>query len=256
MTQSSNDPEVEQTQKSPAPVLVLGAGQNLGLHIARRLVEENRPVLLSYRSDPEAVIDLQVKKPELVRGCFPLDARTPSSVLRFFERIYETTESLAGVVNTIGPFHRRSLMETSPETFEALFEGNLLQAFIAIQQSVPLLQRNRGGAIVQFTFAGVEKQSAYKTIGAYAACKSGLLSLIRSFSVELAPMGITVNAIAPGLTATVDDDQLGLRKHIPSGRLTRAEDVYQAVQFLLSEQASQITGTNLAVSGGFGWKTP
>ncbi len=243
-------------ETSPAPVLILGAGKNVGLAMARKLVAESRPVILSYRRSPEDVVALQIEHPDLVRAAIPLDARTPGAVGRFFDKVRENTDRLGGLVNAIGPWLKKPLLETSDDEFEDLLQGNLVQAFASVRQAAPLLRANGGGRVVFFTFAGLEKLGSYSKIGAYAAGKTGLLSLMRSFALELAPHGITVNAIAPGVVESAPEEEHRLKKVIPAGRLASLEDIWQALRFLLSEEAGHVTGTNLTVSGGFGWQYP
>ena len=240
--------------EAQAPVLILGAGGNIGLHIARRLVRDDQQVLLSYRTVPNDVIELQMSSPDLVMGVFPLDARTSSALQRFFSRVREKTDRLHALINCVGPFMERPLLDTSEEQFDDLVQTNLVQAFCAARLAYPLFVANCGGRIIHFTFAGVEKMGAYARIAAYASAKAGLLSLTRSLAVQWAPKRITVNAIAPGIAATDPEDRQRLLADIPAGTPTHLEYIYQAVRFLLSEDAGHITGNNLTVSGGYGWR--
>jgi len=246
----------ENSNSEKAPVLILGAGKNIGLSLAKRFVADEIPVIISYRSKPDDAVTLQLENPDLVKGCFALDASTPLTIERFFKQVHESTNTLSALINCIGPFMQKSLSETSTDSFDRIIYGNLNQSFNCAIKALPFLKNNGGGSIIQFTFAGVEKLSAYSLSAAYAASKAGLLSLIRSMSVEWAKDNITVNAIAPGLTEIVPQSQQHLFKDIPSGHPVSLEDIYKTTEFLLSENARHLTGTNLTVSGGFGWKYP
>lgn len=238
-----------------APLMILGAGANIGLGLARRFADEGRHLILSYRSRPDDVVELQMRYPKQIQIA-ALDARSSSAVERIFEKISFEGGKLSGLINCIGPFLEKPLKETEDADFEDMVQGNLVQAFAAARRAYPLLCANGGGSIIHFTFAGLEKISAYDKIGAYAAAKVGLLSLTRSMAVEWAGDQVRVNSIAPGITETAPVDQMHLKKHIPQGRLASLDDIYQAVRFLISPEARHITGTNLTVSGGFGWKYP
>lgn len=239
-----------------APILMLGAGRNLGLALAERLVLDGFSVILSYRNDPKGVVKLETSFPEQVKGGIPLDAKTPKAVERFFERVGEVTGKISAMVNCIGPFLQTPLLETSDEDFEMLVQSNLSQAFFSARRAMPLLRQNGEGRMIFFTFAGLEKIGAYGQLGAYAAVKLGVLSLVRSLAVEVAKEKITVNAIAPGIVTTADESQEKYLPHIPAGRMQTPADIYGGVRYLLSDEAKHVTGQNLTISGGFGWQYP
>jgi 3-oxoacyl-[acyl-carrier protein] reductase len=252
----------EQTAESlgeQAPVLVLGAGRNIGLGIARWLIAQQRPVILTYRRHPDEVVRLQLDHPELVRGTIALDARTAQSVERCFGKVRAITESLSGLIDCIGPIAYLPLGELDDDAFDEIMQGNPGQFFAACTRAYPLLAKNGGGRVITFTMAGIEKLAAYRKVAAYAAAKTAMLSLVRSFAVEWAADRITVNAIAPGIVARVgknpqgdDDPQAFMRPKIPMGRLATERDILAAVAFFMSEEAAYVTGQNLAVAGGFG----
>ena len=188
--------------------------------------------------------------PDLILGAFPLEASTEASIARFFKRVGDATDRLSGIVNCIGPILESPLSGMSGQQFETIIQGNLMQAYQSDMLAIPFLEKNKGGQIIHFTFAGVEKLSAYREIAAYAAAKAGLLSLIRSLAVEMAHKNITVNAIAPGVVETAPEEH---HKLAPGGKLIGVNDIFSAVDFLMSGKASKITGVNLSVSNGMGW---
>lgn len=244
----------EKLEKSP--VLILGSGNNIGLFLAKRFVADKVPVILSYLSSPDEVVTLEVENKDIVKGAYALEARSTTTIDNFFDKVEDSTDRLSAVINCIGPFMQKSIDDTSREAFDDIVYTNLNQSFHCAKRALPLLRKNGGGSIVQFTFAGVEKLSAYSLSAPYAAAKAGLLSLIRSMSVEWAKDKITVNSIAPGLTEIVPDSQKHLFKDIPANAPVKLEDIYKTIEFLLSDNARHLTGNNITVSGGFGWKYP
>ena len=111
------------------------------------------------------------------------------------------------------------------------------------------MRDRKWGRIINLGYSRVEQLTSFQTITPYAAAKTGLLILMRAVAVSEASSGITVNMVSPGL---MEDGVLPANTNIPAGRLGTFEDVSGAVQFLVSEKAGYITGTNVVVAGG--WK--
>ena len=237
----------------PGPLLIVGSGRNVGLHVARRLLERGARLFLTYRTDTEAVEALRARYPEQVLDIFLFDAEDDSAVPRLFEGVRRSHFGLYGVVDTVGPFARKPLKETSPERFAELVQGNLLQAYSVAHHAYPLFKEGGGGRLVFFTFAGVEKLAAYSKIGAYAATKAALLSLVRSMAVEWADDGVSVNTLAPGLMRGTDEHEFPESMQDRDDRKTGLDDLFRALEFLLAPENGKVTGVNLTVSGGFGW---
>jgi|GEM_PF-2425198 len=237
---------------SASPILILGAGRNTGLYLARQFAARGRNLFISFRSDPEAAVKLQLEYPQNILGAWPLEAGIPSGVKSFFEKLKKNTDRLYAVINCIGPFHQAALMDTDEEVFLNMLNGNLAQAFFVARQAWPLLKNNGRGRLIHFSMAGIEKLSGYRSVAAHAAAKAGLLSLTRSLALEWQPHGISVNAISPG--RILRKDSVSERETNDSHALYVTDaDIFNAVDFLLSEKSEGISGTNLVVSKGWGW---
>lgn len=271
-----------------SPILIVGSGGGIGLFLARRLLETGQSVILTYHSDPKPAVELEMEFPLLVKGCFPFHASTAASAESLFERIRGVTPTLFGLINTVGPWIRKPLNEISDDEFDDLLTGNLTQAFQIARRAHPLLKANQSGRLIHFLFAGVEKFAAYRSIGAYAVAKTGLLSLTKSLAREWRADRITVNAIAPGIVISPDKSicyprsptgaagqtpkvsvtggppvtpsheiiqefDLPTRPPSPSAdALVGPDDIWEGVRYLLSGAASRTTGTVLTVADGFG----
>ncbi|MFF4017400.1 SDR family oxidoreductase [Streptomyces sp. NPDC001843] len=141
---------------------------------------------------------------------------------------------------------------TDEDTFDDLFDINVKGTFFTLQKALPLL--NEGASVVITVGAGEGLGAAV------TAAKGALMPLMRSLALELAPRGIRVNAVSPGLVDTPVYSRMGVSremidswgKDVPLGRVGAPADIAEAVAFLASASASYITGDNLIVSGGIG----
>ena len=141
---------------------------------------------------------------------------------------------------------------TDEDAFDALFDINVKGNFFTLQKALPLLHE---GASVVFTVGAGEVLGAAMT-----AAKGALVPLMRALALELAPRGIRVNAVSPGLINTPAYSKVGVSQDlieswaqgVPLGRVGTPADVAEVVAFLASDAASYLTGDNLSVSGGIG----
>jgi 3-oxoacyl-[acyl-carrier protein] reductase len=164
--------------------------------------------------------------------------------------------SVGWLVNNAGIAAPATLEDTTLEDLDAVLSVNLRSALLATQAAVPGMKAARNGRIVNITSRaalGKELRTAY------AAAKAGLIGMTRTWALELAPHGITVNAVGPGPIATPlfnsanppDSPRTkAIIEGIPVKRVGTPEDIAHAVSFFLSEEASFITGQTLFVCGG------
>src|SRR5881409_2854404 len=147
---------------------------------------------------------------------------------------------------SVGPIERFAL-----DAWTRTLEVTLTAAFTGLQAVVPVMRAQGGGAVVNV--------ASISGLAAYNAAKAGMINLTRSAALELAPAGIRVNAVCPGLIATpalaralggAPEREERARAAVPVGRFGRREEVARAILFLASDDASYITGTTLVVDGG------
>jgi 3alpha(or 20beta)-hydroxysteroid dehydrogenase len=230
--------------------LVTGAARGQGWAITERL-----------RADGFCVAACDVSAAELsaaVDGlgddaviAIPLDVTSPSDWQEAVATAVEDFGSLTALVNNAGVLHRASITEESVEGFEKAWRVNCLGAFLGIKATLDQLRAAAGAAIVNTCSTGAIRPFP-KNI-AYGSSKWALRGLTQAVAAELAPAGIRVNAVFPGPIATPmldDETQARLVATSVGGRIGQPSEVADAVAFLLSDQASFITGSELVIDGG------
>ncbi len=157
-------------------------------------------------------------------------------------------EPLDILLHCIGPALAKAIDDTSAEELANLLQTNVTSFQEAMRAFAPALRDGRG-RVVAFTVAGADALVSRNMLPAYFAAKSALLSLVKSWATRLAPRGVTVNAIAPGIFA--GELELDAESRVPAGRPGEAEDIEQALKLLLAPESGYITGNNIVVSGGY-----
>ena len=226
--------------------LVTGGNRGIGLAIAQSLSKAGHRVVITYRSGDAPSEFLAVK----------MDVTSSESVEAGFAEIEEKWGTPEVIVANAGITKDGLVLRMSDEDFEAVVSANLTGAFrVARRATKGLLKLKRGRLI----FIG----SVVGGVGAagqvnYAASKSGLLGMARSFARELGSRGITANVVAPGfvetdMTATLDEKRRDeIAKSVPLGRFSSADEIAKVVTFVASTDAGYITGALIPVDGGLG----
>ena len=183
-----------------------------------------------------------------------LDLTSPDSIKQGFAKAIEEKGRIDVLVNNAGVTRDGLAVRMKPADWNLVIQINLTGAFLAMQQVLPGMMRNRWGRIVNI--ASVVGQAGSPGQANYAASKAGLIGMTKSLAQEVGSRGITVNAVAPGYIATdmtkglPEDLKQKMLASIPLQRMGEPEDVANAVKFLVSDDASYITGLVLAVNGG------
>ncbi|MEW5835198.1 MAG: glucose 1-dehydrogenase [Pseudomonadota bacterium] len=242
--------------------LVTGSGQGIGRAIAVRLAREGARVAVEDRSDNAAAEAALAEVREAGGdGCVIAgDISTPEVDRRVVAQAVATLGRLDVLVNNAGIEKRADFLDATEGDFDAVLGVNLRGAFFATQAFARHVRdRDGGGAVVNVS--SVHEELPFPHFASYAASKGAVKMLMRNLSIELAPLGIRVNNVAPGAVETPINAALlsnkaeldALLANIPLGRLGKAEDVANAVAFLASEEAAYVTGTTLFVDGGLLW---
>lgn len=229
-------------------VLITGAAQRTGLHLARRLLDDGLPVVISFRRHRPIVDELRD------RGvvCLQADFSTADGIHQFIADLREQIPALRGIIHNASTWAPDLPGEEGGERFEALFRVHMQAPYLINLACRDLLEAHGGPAdIIHMTDFVVNKGSARHA--AYAATKAGLDNLTRSFAAMFAPR-IKVNAIAPALLEfNADDDEAYRQKaRMKSvlGIVPGFEVAYQTVRYLLDNP--YVTGASLPLDGGRG----
>ncbi len=235
-------------------VVVTGAARGIGRAIARLLARRGaRIIVLDVGDGGEETVELCEEEGTEARflRCDVSDEAQVTAAAREVEDLFGAP---FGLVNDAGVFPRYTLLETPLAEWNRVLSVNLTGTFLVSRTFAPLMLDAGRGAIVNIS-SGVALSSNRKA-GAYGATKAGIVSLTRTFALELAPT-IRVNTVLPGVTEThmplegSDIDELRSRgAQIPLGRIGAVEDIARAAAFLLSADASYITGQGISVNGG------
>lgn len=236
--------------------LVTGGSRGIGRAIAQTLARDGFQILLTYVSRPEEAQETveAIRQAGGAAQAAALNVGDAEAVTAFFAEQIKDKLLLAALVNNAGITKDGFLVRMKDEDFDRVLTINLRGAFLCTREAAKIMSRNRRGRIVNISSVVGQMGNAGQVN--YAAAKAGLLGLTKSCAKELAARNITVNAVAPGfietdMTATLPDDvRAAYAEAIPLKRMGTAQEIADAVSFLVSDKAAYITGQVLGVNGG------
>lgn len=237
--------------------VVTGAASGIGRGIARRLASEGARVIIA-----DVAIDAATETAENIRQdgdeavAVECDVRDRTEIETVVETAQERFGSIDILVNNAGIIRGSTFSELTADEWGQVLDVNLTGMYNCSSQIVPVLSDEGGGSIVNISsIAGVDM--SYSGPASYTASKWGVIGLTRHMAWDLAAHDIRVNAVCPGGTLTplirertTEEDRKRMQRVIPLGRYGEPEDVANAVLFLVSDEASYITGSKLVVDGG------
>jgi len=237
--------------------LVTGASRGIGKEIALTLGRAGARVAVSYRTNKlgaqKVVNALRALGTE--GWAVETDVTDPVRAKELMDSLVRHFGRLDVLVNNVGDFEWKPVMESTLEEWHAVIASNLFSVFYTSKYALPTMRRQRWGRIINLGAVGAERAFGQAKISAYSAAKAGMVAFSRSLALEEARHGITVNVVNPSV---IDDKELSLEEaqrmtdaRFPVGRPATAQDVAEAVKFFASEEAAFVTGQVLNVSGGW-----
>jgi 3-oxoacyl-[acyl-carrier protein] reductase len=236
--------------------LVTGASQGIGYSIAKMLCDNGVKTAIVDINEEKA---FEVAQEFNNNGCDALgvgcDVSNVESIGKMVQAVVQKYGGIDVVVNCAGILGSSTISEMQRREWDKVLAVNLTGPFFVIQKTLPYLEKSSCARIINISsLAG--RMGGFETSMSYTATKGGIISLTYGIARQLAPKGITVNAVCPGTTETpiikgfTEDAVASLKTRIPIGRLGKPEDVATAVCYLASEEAGFVTGLLLDVNGG------
>lgn len=228
--------------------VVTGGGRGLGRAIVRALAAAGADVAFSHRESRRGALEEAEALRRQGRRTFTAeaDARMPGAVAAFVEEAASRLGGCDYLVNNVGVFRRTPLDEMTEEVLDEAFDVNVKAAVMASRAAIPHMDARGGGAIVNVASLGGLRP--WPNHLAYCASKAALVMATQVLARALAPRGIRVNAVAPGVLEPPGGPE-AVRGRIPAGRFGTHGEAVEAVLFLLAG-ASYTTGEVLRVDGG------
>lgn len=239
--------------------LITGAARGLGREIALTLAELGCDIAVNFKSgenptEAHAVVDT-IRSMGRRAEAFAADVSVGAEVDELFRRVLDAFGTLRILVNNAGTARPQNILDTSEEDWHSVIDTNLTSCFLCARAALRHMATHRFGTIVNITSVAGERGHLAGQVH-YAASKSGMIGLTKTLARTAAPMGVRVNAVAPGLIATEllhqnhpPDELARFAADIPLG-IGKPRDVALAVAYLCGEGGRYVTGATLDVNGG------
>ena len=235
-------------------VVVTGAASGIGAATARRFAQEGASVVVVDRERSQLQTLLAELPPDRTLP-HEADVSSSSSVTSMMQAVIARFGKLDVMVNNAGVFGSGDPAAITDEQWSKVIATDLDGVFYCCRAAIPHLKKTRGCIINTASVSGLGGDWG---MSPYNAAKGGVVNLTRSLAMDLGPAGVRVNAVCPTITRTgmttkmLSDDTImaKFRERIPLGRVCEPEEIAAVIRFLASDDASFVTGLNMAVDGG------
>ena len=237
-------------------VLVTGASRGIGAEIAKVLAKNGLKVWINYRSSTELADKLkeEIEADGGNAAVIGFDVSDEAAFVEGIKTIIDSDGELSYLVNNAGITNDKLAMRMSVDDFKKVIDANLTSTFVECREAIKVMSKKRFGSVVNV--ASIVAESGNMGQANYVASKGGVIAMTKTFALEGAARNIRFNSVTPGFIDTdmtkdlpekVKDEMI---KKIPLKRFATPKEVANAVAFLLSDEASYITGETLKVNGG------
>jgi 3-oxoacyl-[acyl-carrier protein] reductase len=236
--------------------LITGASRGIGAEIAKVLANYGVKVWINYKSNAKKADELkeEIEKAGGSAAVIGFDVSDEKAFVEAIKTIIDSDGELSYLVNNAGITNDKLAIRMSVEDFKKVIDANLVSTFIGCREALKVMSKKRFGAVVNV--ASVVAEAGNIGQANYVASKGGVIAMTKTFALEGAARNIRFNSVTPGFIDTdmtkalpekVKEEML---KRIPLKRFANPKEVANAVAFLLSDEASYITGESLKVNGG------
>ena len=239
--------------------VVTGGGSGMGRAISLKLGEQGHRIgVLDINGDAAATVAKEVTAAGGPAAAVPVDVSDRAAIEEALDEVRSTLGPIEIMVTSAGIEGFEDFLAITPEAWDRMMAVNLTGTFHCLQAAVPDMVEAGWGRIV--TISSSSAQSGTRNMSHYVASKGGVIAFTKALALDLAPKGITVNTIPPGVIDTpmmrrpIDAGTMNVDAVLaraPLGRLGTPEDIAAACAFLCSEEAGYITGQQINVNGGW-----
>lgn len=241
-------------------VIVTGASRGIGAATAKAFAAEGARVAINYRTDETGAIETKeaITDADGTAEIFQADIGVASDVENLADSVEQALGPVSVLVNNAATIDRSAFLEVSADAFESVWQTNVRGVYQLSQRVAERMVKRKSGVIVHLS--SILARLAVPNRTAYIASKGAIEGLTRAMAIDLAPHGVRVNAVAPGLIATEAllagmpqaDLQAEIQRYVPIGRFGNPEEIAAAILFICSNQASYLNGAVIPIDAGLG----
>jgi len=240
--------------------IITAGTKGLGRKVAEDMLDAGYSVTVTYRQDQQKAEDILQQLPSYAERiqCVRADVTSAQDLTNVVNQAKQRFGRIDILINNAGPyiFERKKLMDYTTEEWNRMINGNLDAVFQLLKLVVPIMREQQFGRIINYGFQGANSAPGWLYRSAFAAAKTGLVSLTKTIAFEEAEFGITSNMICPGKIegemkeANISDSRPFKDEQTPIGRAGTGEDIARSILFLCGDDADMVTGTIMEVTGG------